>query len=88
MDYLETDHIIGYAFGTSECYLTCYRVFRAVGDPRANEVLERGYVEMHEQVAKLKDEELKKSFLKNVPWNRELVELWEEQEDKSKHPPT
>jgi hypothetical protein len=55
-------------------------VLDAAGDPRAREVLEKGYAELQERAEKITDEALRRSFLENVPWNRELVKLWEEQQ--------
>jgi tetratricopeptide (TPR) repeat protein len=69
LDFLEEDKILGFVVGPSECYFTC---------TKAREVLETTYNELQEQAAKIKDEELQRSFLENVPWNRDLVRLWEE----------
>ena len=52
------------------------------GDPRTREVLEKGYAELQERAEKITDEALRRSFLENVPYNRELVKLWGEQGDK------
>jgi hypothetical protein len=54
-------------------------VLDAAGDSRAREVLEKGYAELQERANKITDEALRRSFLENVPWNRNLVKLWEEQ---------
>jgi predicted ATPase len=63
----------------SNCYLVCVQVLEAIGDPRAREVLEKGYAELQNRAAKITDEALRRSFLENVPWRQELVKLWEEQ---------
>jgi tetratricopeptide (TPR) repeat protein len=80
--YLEGGKGLGYGRGPTESYLVCVQVLDAAGDPRVREVLERGHAELQERAEKITDEALRRSFLENVPWNRELVKLWEEQRDK------
>jgi hypothetical protein len=65
-----------------ESYLVCVHVLQATGDPRKREVLEKACAEMQKIANKIKDEDRRHSFLENVPWNRELVQLWEEQHKK------
>jgi len=79
--YLEGGKGLGYGSGPTESYLICVQVLLAADDPRTKEVLERGYSELQGRAKKIKDEALKRSFLENVPWNREVVELWEEQQE-------
>jgi predicted ATPase/class 3 adenylate cyclase len=80
LDYLEGDIRIGQYLRPTKCYLVCLKVLQAADDPRARGVLERGYAELQERAAKITDEDLRHSFLENVPWRRELVKLWEEQQ--------
>lgn len=54
-------------------YLTCYRVLEASADPRAQGILTTAHAELQERAAKITDEELRHSFLENVPANREIV---------------
>jgi len=54
-------------------YLTCYRVLQANGDPRAEDILEEGYKFLQERVAKITNEEDRRSYLENVAANREIV---------------
>ncbi len=54
-------------------YLTCYRVLKAGGDPRAKAVLGKAYSLLQKQAAKITDEEMRRSFLENVPAHRELL---------------
>jgi len=58
-------------------YLICLRVLQADGDPRADLVLERASHLMQEQVEKIQDDELVRSFLHRVPAHRALVGEWE-----------
>ncbi|MBN1887936.1 MAG: tetratricopeptide repeat protein, partial [Thermoflexales bacterium] len=66
-------------------YLTCYRVLRtaAGGDPatleRAREALDAGYALLQERAGRIQDGAQWRQFLENVPWNRDLVEAWEEE---------
>ena len=50
-----------------------YRVLRANGDPRAEEVLEEAHNLLQERAAKITDEELRRSFLENVSAHREII---------------
>ena len=62
--------------GTEEpfrVYLTCYRVLRVNQDPRAEAILNTAHHLLQEQAAKISDEELRRSFLENVPAHREIV---------------
>ena len=81
LDYLERGEGRGQIHQPILSYLICIQVLRATGDPRASEVLERGYIQLQEWAAKIKDPEVRISFLENVPYNRELVNLWEEQQE-------
>jgi hypothetical protein len=61
-------------------YLTCTEVLRAVDDPRAEEVREAAYRLLQERAATIEDEGLRRSYLENVPYHREIVTLWEKQD--------
>ncbi len=58
-------------------HLICYRVLAASGDSRAAEVLNNGYRIVMRRAADIADEDLRRSFLENVPVNRETVAAWE-----------
>jgi tetratricopeptide (TPR) repeat protein len=60
-----------------EVYLTCYHVLRAGQDPRAQTILEKAHHLLQEEAAKIADEEMRRSFLENVPAHREIMEAWE-----------
>jgi hypothetical protein len=66
-------------------YLTCCAVLEAAGDPRAGEFLQQTYDLLLESADSIGDEGMRRSFLENVPWNREIVALAGEVEDPS-HP--
>lgn len=54
-------------------YLTCYRVLKANGDPRAAAVLQTAQRLLHEYADTITDDALRKSFLENVVVHRELL---------------
>jgi len=59
--------------------LTCYRVLQAGGDPRAREVLTNAHAMLQERASKINDQELRRSYLENVPYHREILEEWARQ---------
>jgi len=72
LSYLET----GTLDGTDEparVYLTCFRVLRANGDPRADDILEEGYQFLQKRAAKISDEEERRSFLESIAAHREIA---------------
>ena len=63
--------------GTEEpvrVYLTCYRVLTANQDLRAGELLDTAHRLLQERAAKIGDEEMRRSYLENVPAHREIVQ--------------
>ncbi|NTU82404.1 MAG: AAA family ATPase [Chloroflexales bacterium] len=54
-------------------------VFAALGDPElpSTEVIAMGYGDLMQRAAKISDPEWRRSFLENVPTNRDLVERWQ-----------
>jgi adenylate cyclase len=65
--------------GTGEpfrVYLTCYRVLRANGDPRAEELLNTAHRLLQEDAANIDDEGLRRSFLENVAAHRQILAAW------------
>ncbi len=64
-------------------FLTCYQVLQETDDPRAARILESGHALLQERAAKIPEENLRRSFLENVPWHREIVRLWEAQRTKT-----
>jgi tetratricopeptide (TPR) repeat protein len=61
-------------------YLTCYHVLLAHQDPRAKDILNAAYMQLQECAAKIKDENLRCSFLEKVSAHREIVEAWARQQ--------
>jgi tetratricopeptide (TPR) repeat protein len=56
--------------------LICYQVLHALDDPRAAAMLESAYQRLQERAAKIPDPEMRRSFLENVPHQRDLVAAW------------
>lgn len=55
-------------------YITCYRILKAQGDPRAATVLQTAHRLLHERAAKIGNAAQRRSFLENVRKHREIVE--------------
>jgi tetratricopeptide (TPR) repeat protein len=53
-------------------YLTCYCVLRANHDPRAQVILSTAHSSLQERAAKIKDKNLRRSFLEHVREHREI----------------
>jgi adenylate cyclase len=64
-----------------EIRLTCFRVLDAAGDPRAREFLQQTYDLLMEKADRIGDEAMRRSFLENVPWHREILALAREVKD-------
>jgi tetratricopeptide (TPR) repeat protein len=63
--------------GTEEplrIYLTCYRVLAANRDPRARELLNTALTLLRGRAAKMGTDEMRRSYLENVPAHRELAQ--------------
>jgi hypothetical protein len=59
-------------------YLTCYQILQANDDPRSKQILRAGYHLLQERANKIEDQDLRRSYLENVPYHREIVAAWEE----------
>ena len=69
--------------GTEEpmqIYLVCYQVLLAVGDGRATAVLTEANQLIRERAAKLKEPELKRMFLENIPAHKTLLAAYQHHE--------
>jgi class 3 adenylate cyclase/tetratricopeptide (TPR) repeat protein len=69
-------HLEGQAFGGADeplrIFLTCYRALRAAADPRAAGILCMAYELLHARAAKLADGTVRRTFLEQVPYHREI----------------
>jgi len=57
-------------------YLTAYKILAANIDSRSDQVLDIAYALLQEQVNKIKNRKNKKMYVQNVPWRKEIEELW------------
>jgi predicted ATPase/DNA-binding SARP family transcriptional activator len=55
--------------------LTCYELWAAHGDQRAQEIIARGYDWLQSHAAKISEEATRRAFLQNVPEHRQLLAL-------------
>lgn len=65
--------------GTEEplrVYLACYKALDRLGDPRSAAVLETAMQLLEEQASKIYDEQSRRMYIENVPWRREIEEIW------------
>jgi tetratricopeptide (TPR) repeat protein len=63
--------------GTDEplrVYLACYRILEAIRDPTSTRVLEAAYNLLQERAAMISDPDMRRNFLENVPYHREILE--------------
>lgn len=77
LSYLEQGGSLGATDEPLRVYLTCYQVLKSSQDPRADRILETSFALLQEQAAKIKDDSLRRVFLENVPYHREILEAWE-----------
>jgi predicted ATPase len=62
---------------TLYAYLDCYRVLRALADPRADSILESAHDVLQARATRISDEQMRHSFLQNVPAHQEIVREFE-----------
>jgi tetratricopeptide (TPR) repeat protein len=73
-------HVIRPLNGTQEpfqVYLTCYQVLAANGDTRRDVILNYAVDRLNEEAEQLKNPDLQRSLLENVPANRKLLSIIE-----------
>ncbi len=61
-------------------YMVSYQTLKANEDPRSREVPEADYKLLMKRAALIEDQATRRSFLEDVPVNRELQELWVQQQ--------
>lgn len=83
LSYLEAGNSLDGTEAPLRIFLTCYQVLQAIEDSRAGDSLAGSYNLLQEQAAKITDENIRRSFLQNVPWHREIAQLWEDEQKKS-----
>jgi predicted ATPase/DNA-binding SARP family transcriptional activator len=82
LDHIADRPMLYGLFEPLRIYLTCYRVLLANRDPRVSEILNAAYRLIQERAATIEDQDLRRSYLENVPAHREIAALWK----KASHP--
>jgi hypothetical protein len=65
--------------GTEEplrVYLTCYQVLSQCGDPRAGAILETAHAMLAGRAANIRDADMRRRFLENIPHHRQIGAAW------------
>ena len=57
-------------------YLNCYQALRSTA-PLARKILQAAYQRLQIRATTIPTEALRQSYWQNVPWNREIRELYE-----------
>jgi tetratricopeptide (TPR) repeat protein len=58
-------------------YWNCYQVLKDSADPRKNELLKNAVDNLLQRANRIPDESMRKGYLHNVPWHREILAEWE-----------
>jgi class 3 adenylate cyclase/tetratricopeptide (TPR) repeat protein len=70
----------GTLIGTDEplrVYFSCYQILHAYKNQRAISILEIAHDMLLERLENIKDEDLRKSFLLNIPYHQEILSAWQ-----------
>ena len=59
-------------------YLTVYLTLTAHHDTHADQILEDAHSLLQEQVKMIQNRTDKEKYVQNVPWRREIEELWKQ----------
>jgi class 3 adenylate cyclase/tetratricopeptide (TPR) repeat protein len=73
VSYLDAGGSLSGTWEPFRIYLTCYQVLDWQRDSRAIEILEIAYQELQRRAAKIPDMEMRRKYLENVPWHREIA---------------
>jgi hypothetical protein len=71
--------------GTEEplrVYYACYLILDKMQDPRSQVVMHSAIQLLETQLSKLRDENLRKMFVENVPWRLAIRQAWIEHSSK------
>lgn len=83
LDWIAANGLDGIEYPNEVC-LTCYRIIVTAADSdatqrqRVRSLLAQAHAALRERAAAIRDEELRRKFLENVPANHELITLWQE----------
>lgn len=54
----------------------CLQVLEATGEGELPKLLEMAHTQLQARAANILDDDLRQSFLENIPWNQKIVQLW------------
>jgi tetratricopeptide (TPR) repeat protein len=70
---IKNGHPLDGAENPSFVYLACYKALAANGDERAAAVLQSAHTLLHQRANRILDETLRRPYLQNVPFNRDIL---------------
>ncbi len=73
LSYLDSGGSLDGTWEPLRIYMTCAQVLQAAQDPRASEILEIAYEQLQQQAGKISDRDIRRMFLENVPWHRDII---------------
>jgi tetratricopeptide (TPR) repeat protein len=73
MSYLDGGGSLDGTWEPLRIYLTCYQVLQLAGDARANDMLRIAYQKMQKWASMIPDLKMRRTYLENVPWHREIA---------------
>jgi len=77
LTYLSSGGTLDGAEEPVRVYLTIYQTLVIRHDPRANKILRAAHELLQTQISRIQDENNRTLYVQNVPWRRELMEIWE-----------
>jgi len=83
LDDLEVNGIKEMDIGVLYPLHVCCQVLQEANDSRFPEVVETTYNHLQNLAEKIANADWRNSFLNNVPWNREITELWQAEQEKT-----
>jgi len=76
LDYLDSGGTLEGTEEPTRIYLSIYLVLKEVHDSRADQVLDSAYQLLLSQTSTLNDTGSRNMYINNVPWRRQIAELW------------
>ena len=76
LDYLTEDGNLEGTWEPLRIYWICIRILKEQGDEHYKELLEDAYKFLQERASRISDKTYRDLYVENVPWHREIMELW------------
>lgn len=61
-------------------YLTCYQALEALGDSKADDLLQQAYDLINQQLARLPDQQTRRGYVDNIPFHRAVMVAWQKRQ--------